>query len=73
MTLYRKALVSWYTHGIFYTACLLMSFYGMATQLSLVVWAGIVAAFCLRVSLGANKYMIWLMFVCGVALANQLK
>ncbi|CAE7939346.1 unnamed protein product [Symbiodinium sp. KB8] len=63
MTLFRKGLIRYYSHGLWYTACLLVSLYHMAiVHPSPLHWALVMGAFALRVRFRMNKYAIWILF-----------
>lgn len=66
MTLFRKNLIRYYSHGIWYTACLLLSTYHVflahAGPGSLWFWARVLGAFLMRLR-GNSKYLVWAGFV----------
>lgn len=60
MTLYRKALVSEFTHGFVYSSCLLLSGSYILLQLwSVEFVVGIALAFYLRCTWRMDKYALW--------------
>jgi hypothetical protein len=66
MTLFRKGLIRDYTHGFWYTLALVVSIAYIRTAIPIWwFWAKILIAFGLRVKLGANKYLCWVIF--GIA------
>jgi hypothetical protein len=66
MTLFRKGLIRDYTHGFWYTLALVVSIAYIRTAIPIWwFWAKILIAFGLRVKMGANKYLCWVIF--GIA------
>lgn len=64
MTLVKKGLIKWYSHGLWYTACLILSLYHMRLAFpDPVHWYKIAFAFLLRTKFGINKYILWTSFV----------
>lgn len=70
MTLYRKNLITSYTHGLVYGTCLILSLYVMSTVMPGWVWMGTALVFGARVGLGVNKYVLWGAFVLIAKLKN---
>jgi len=62
MTLNRKSLVTYKTHAVVYTSCLLLSLCAMSHVLTLGEWVATVAAFAVRVKFSTSKYLIWASF-----------
>ena len=62
MTLYRKALVSHYTHGLVYSTCLVISAAYILSCLPRMLIAATAVAFVLRVVGRCDKYKIWVAF-----------
>jgi hypothetical protein len=64
MTLFRKGLIRYYSHGLWYTACLVLSLYHIVLQHpNSWFWSKVLMAFLVRVNLRANKYLIWTVFM----------
>lgn len=64
MTLFRKGLIEYYTHGIWYTFCLVLSMFHMFKVIPGYMFPiKLLTAFGLRVFLRMNKYIIWTSFV----------
>ena len=64
MTLYRKGLITYFTHGFFYTACLVISmFHIFRNNLSILFLGKLGVCFILRTKFRLNKYVIWTAFV----------
>lgn len=64
MTLFRKGLINWYSHGLWYTGALVLSlFHIFRCCPGFVFPAKLFTAFMLRTQLRVNKYFIWSMFV----------
>lgn len=65
MTLCRKNIITWRTHGIIYTACLILSAGCMIRAMCFAgmngwfLVASAVAVFYLRVTFRLNKYLLW--------------
>jgi hypothetical protein len=63
MTLFRKGLIRYYTHGLWYTGALFMSLYYMTSAMpGYWFWCKIATVFSMRVKLGMDKYVIWVIF-----------
>lgn len=62
MTLFRKGLINWYSHALWYTACLALSEYHMARLFGWSFFAQIAVCFFARTRLRMNKYLIWATF-----------
>lgn len=64
MTLYRKGLITDSTHGIFYSACLVISLFHIFRNHFDIFFVGKLACcFMLRTKFRLNKYLIWSAFV----------
>ena len=64
MTLFRKGLIRYTTHGIWYTICLGISMYHILLNFPSVWFVAKVAiAFAARCNFRMNKYVIWTAFV----------
>jgi hypothetical protein len=64
MTLFRKGLVRYYTHGIWYTFALIISLnYMAAASPGYWVHLKVLTVFLMRIKLGMDKYLIWTIFV----------
>lgn len=64
MTLFRKGLINWYSHGLWYTACLILSMFHIFHMIPGYVFPiKVLLAFGCRVQFRANKYLIWTAFV----------
>mmetsp|Transcript_12514 Transcript_12514/g.43791 ORF Transcript_12514/g.43791 Transcript_12514/m.43791 type:complete len:448 (-) Transcript_12514:214-1557(-) len=71
MTLFRKGLIRYYSHGVWYAGCLVLSLYHMHLAMASEggaaaaqwFWCKVLAAFALRVKYGWSKYAIWSAFV----------
>lgn len=59
MTLYRKNLVTSWTHGAIYSSCLFISACYMVSCFSFEWLAGVLVVFLARTRLGINKYLLW--------------
>ena len=69
MTLFRKNLIKWYTHALWYGICLFLSTFQilyLAPSAPLFI-ARTLVAFLLRIKLRWNKYVIWALYA-GTAL-----
>ena len=62
MTLFRKGLIRWYTHAVWYSIALIMSWVVMYSHLPLIFWAKIAICFQLRVNVRLGKYTIWFLY-----------
>eukprot|EP00750_Incisomonas_marina_P017219 INCI20115.1.p1 GENE.INCI20115.1~~INCI20115.1.p1 ORF type:complete len:360 (+),score=44.64 INCI20115.1:97-1176(+) len=64
MTLYRKNLIRWYSHAIWYTACLLLSAFHILylSPNAPVLLLKTMACFLMRTQLRMNKYVIWALY-----------
>ena len=64
MTLFRKNLIRYYTHGLVYTACLVLSLnFIKVAHPEFLFWGKVCAAFLVRTQLRMNKYVIWTIFM----------
>ena len=73
MTLFRKGLIRWYTHMIWYMIALVFSFTVMFFSLPLIFWAKIFVCFNLRVNAGLSKYTIWVMYaICSLPIVENV-
>lgn len=64
MTLFRKGLIAWYTHGAWYSFCLVISLYHMYLNApGMLFFFKVLVAFTARVQFGVSKYVIWTVFV----------
>eukprot|EP01129_Flabellula_baltica_P003184 TRINITY_DN129_c1_g1_i1.p1 TRINITY_DN129_c1_g1~~TRINITY_DN129_c1_g1_i1.p1 ORF type:complete len:302 (-),score=35.77 TRINITY_DN129_c1_g1_i1:61-966(-) len=63
MTLYRKGLIEYYTHGIVYSLCLLLSMFHMWQVFpEPLFWFRVLVAFVMRTKFGFSKYFCWAIF-----------
>jgi len=62
MTLFRKGLIRYYTHGVVYGIALMISLYYMSVVQDYTFWLKTACVFAMRVKLGMDKYLIWLIF-----------
>lgn len=62
MTLFRKGLIRWYTHMIWYIIALIFSFTCMYHSLPWYFWPKIAFCYNLRVNFSWGKYPIWLLY-----------
>lgn len=62
MTLFRKGLIRYYTHAVFYTGALFISLYYMIATMESIFWFKLVAVFGMRVKLRMDKYLIWFIY-----------
>eukprot|EP01130_Rhizamoeba_saxonica_P004463 TRINITY_DN1823_c0_g1_i1.p1 TRINITY_DN1823_c0_g1~~TRINITY_DN1823_c0_g1_i1.p1 ORF type:complete len:296 (+),score=14.27 TRINITY_DN1823_c0_g1_i1:50-937(+) len=74
MTLYRKSIISWITHGVVYTLCLVISIsYMLVIYPTPMFLVKAFAAFLVRWKLGVNKYLIWSVFaLCHMEVVQEL-
>ena len=63
MTLFRKGLVRWYTHAIWYSLALFAGWLFMVNTLPIHFWAKVVISFHIRCNLGVGKYYMWAFYV----------
>lgn len=69
MTLFRKGLIRYYSHGVWYTGCLILSLWHMQQCAAataggaLWFWGRVGFAFALRLNTRMSKYAIWSIFV----------
>ena len=62
MTLFRKGLIRYYTHGIWYGIALLISLYFMMAVQDNIFWLKIACVYVMRTKLRMDKYVIWFIF-----------
>ena len=62
MTLFRKGLIRWYTHAVWYSIALIMSWIVMYSHLPLIFWAKVAICFQLRINVRMGKYTIWFLY-----------
>jgi len=63
MTLFRKGLVRWYTHAIWYSLALLAGTLFMVNNLPIQFFAKVVISYNIRCNLGIGKYYMWSFYV----------
>ena len=63
MTLFRKGLVRWYTHAIWYSLALLAGTLFMVNNLPIHFFAKVVISYNIRCNLGIGKYYMWSFYV----------
>jgi len=62
MTLFRKGLIRWYTHMVWYIIALIFSFTVMSQSLPWYFWPKVAFCYNLRVNARWGKYPIWLLY-----------
>jgi hypothetical protein len=75
MTLYRKSIISYRAHAIWYTLCLIISIYHifnncMRTNTLFIIKLSFV--YCMRLKYGISKYILWCIFlIMGLPIINN--
>jgi len=62
MTLFRKGLIRWYSHALWYSVAIVMGWVVLYHQLPLYMWVKFAVCFHLRCNLSMGKYKMWALY-----------